>query len=474
MIDPTTPMSMQSLLLKFSGCFTKPGFDNFSRLLIGWILCQGRHSISRVIQATSDADNAKHHSCLYRFLSVGKWTADSVGKVLFHLLLPFLSRRITALIDDTLNERCGPHLFGAGMHYDASRSTYGRGTSVGAKKYFAFGHNWVVLAVWVPLPWKAKGGLAVPILFRLYRSRKTCPKTLYRKRTELASELVKILAGCLPEGYTLRLVGDSEYACKTVVRHLAKNQHFTGPMTMNAALYDEPGPYGGRGRSRLKGKRLPSPAALAARKSIPWEELTVTIYGREVTILVKTQICLWYTVAGARKVRMVVTRDPSGTLDDRAFFSTDYEQSAAAILIEFARRWEIEVAFRNVRQAMGVDDPQNGWWRRKSGSRKPDKKAGPNPRGRKGEKAILHTLAMAFAAYAIVVVWYLHNGNCQEDVARVRSEAPWYRHKERPSFIDMLAAVRRELWVARLSRNPLLRPVAKKLHELLPHWLLAA
>jgi len=286
--------------------------------------------------------------------------------------------------------------------------------------------------------------------------------------------LVKILAGCLPESYELRLVGASEYACKTVVRHLAKKQHFTGPMTMNAALYNEPGPYGGRGRTRLKGKRLPSPAALAAKKSIPWEELTVTIYGREVTIHVKTQICLWYTVAGARKVRMVVTRDPSGRLDDRAFFSTDYEQSAAVILVEFARRWEIEVAFRNVKQAMGVEDPQNGWWRRKSGSPKPAKKAGPNPRGHKGEKAILHTLAMTFAAYGIVVVWYLHNGNCHEDVARARREAPWYRHKERPSFIDMLAAVRRELWVARLSRNPLLRPVAEKIRDLLPHWLLAA
>ena len=474
MTDPTIPMSIQSLLLKFDGCFTKPGFKNFTRLLIGWICCQGRHSISRVIQAGSDSDNAKHHSCLYRFLSVGKWTADSLGKVLFHLLLPFLSSRITVLIDDTLNKKGGPHIFGAGMHYDASKSTYGRGTAGGAKKFFAFGHNWVVLAVWVPLPWKTNGGMAVPILFRLYRSRKTCPKKRYRKRTELASELVKIVGSYLPDGYQLRIVGDSEYSCKTVVRHLGENQYFTGAMVLDAALYEEPGPYSGKGRKRDKGKRLPSPVALAAKKSIPWEALTLTIYGREVTILVKTQVCLWYTVAKKQKVRMVVTRDPSGTLSDRAFFSTDYEQSPTSLLVEFARRWEIEVAFRNVKQAMGIEDPQNGWWRRKSASRTPKKKAGPNPRGRKGEKAIIHTLAMAFAAYAIVVVWYLYNGKHHEDVARVRSEAPWYRHKETPSFIDMLAAVRRELWVARLSRNPVLRPVAKKIRELLPHWLLAA
>jgi hypothetical protein len=467
-------MGMQVLLLQFSECFTKPGFENFTRLMIGWICCQGRHSISRVIQAASDSDKPKHHSSLYRFLSVGRWTADSLGKVLFQLLLLFLPMRITAIVDDTLALKSGPHLFGAGMHYDASKSTYGRGTAAGRKKFFAFGHNWVVLAIWLPLPWKSSGGLAIPILFRLYRSRKTCPKTLYRKRTELATDMLKLLTTWLPDGFEFHIVGDSEYACKTLVRNLPENQSFAGSMAMDAALYEEPGPYSGRGRRRIKGKRLPSPVAFAQMKSTPWEELTLTIYGREVTILVKSQVCLWYTVAGTKKVRMVVTRDPSGRIEDRAYFSTDYQQSVQEILVEFARRWEIEVAFRNVKQAMGLEDPQNGWWRRKSGSRKPEKKAGPNPRGRKGEKAINHTLAMAFAAYAIVVVWYLKHGQHEKDVARVRSEAPWYLHKATPSFSDMLAAVRREIWVARLSRYPVLRPVAKKIRNLLPHWLLAA
>lgn len=473
MIDPVVPLSLEMLLLNFSGCFTKPGFENFTHLMVGWICCQGRHSISRVIQAASDSDKAKHHSCLYRFLSVGRWTTDSIGKILFHLLLTFLPVRITAIVDDTLSQKCGPHIFGAGMHYDASKSTYGRGTAAGRKTFFAFGHNWVVLAVWLPLPWKSNGGLAVPILFRLYRSKKRCPKTLYRKRTELAAEMLKLLTSWIPPGFELRIVGDTEYACNTLVRNLSENQHFTGPMMMDAALYEEPGAYCGRGRRPVKGKRLPSPIALASMKSIPWEKLTLTIYGREVTILVKSQLCMWYTVSGTRKVRMVVTRDPSGRIDDRAYFSTDYKLSVQDLLCEYARRWEIEVAFRNVKQAMGVEDPQNGWWRRKSGSRKPEKKAGPNPRGRKGETAINHTLAMTFAAYAIVVVWYLKHGQQEKDVARVRSEAPWYRHKETPSFNDMLAAVRREIWVARISRNPVFKVVAKKIRNLLPHWLLA-
>jgi len=360
------------------------------------------------------------------------------------------------------------------MHYDAHASTYGRGTSQGRKGFFAFGHNWVVAALWLPLPWNPHRGLALPLLIRLYRAKKRCPAGHYRKRTEMASELVKLLAGWLPDDRSLHVVADAEYACKTLVRRLPDKVSFTGPMTMDAALYDEPGPYRGRGHRRLKGQRLVSPKQLAARTSTPWRTLTLTIYGLEVSLLVKELQALWYTVAGTQRLSIVVTRDPAGRLGDRAFFSTQDESSESDILVQYARRWEIEVAFRNTKQAMGLEDPQNGWWRRKAGSPRPKKRPGPNPRGQKGETAVNHTLILVFTAYALVVLWYLEHGNSEDDVARVRSEAPWYRHKHTPSFNDMLAALRRQIWIARLSRHPVLKPVCDKIDSLLPQWLLVA
>ena len=474
MFDATIPSSLQALLVGFGSCFTRPGFENFVVLITGWIACPGRHSISRVIQAASGPAQEKHHSSFYRFLSHGSWATDSLAEVLLHLLLPWLPQQITMILDDTLCHKSGPHLFGAAMHYDAHASTYGRGTSEGRKGFFAFGHNWVIAAVWLPLPWNPDRGLALPLLIRLYRSKKRCPAGQYRKRTEMASELVALLASWLPADRPLHVVADAEYGCKTLVRHLPHNVSFTGPMVMDAALYDEAGPYRGRGRRRLKGKRLASPKELAARTSTPWRRLTLTIYGREVTLMVKAQHGLWYTVAGAKRLSIVVTRDPAGLLRDRAFFSTEGESSEAEILAQFARRWEIEVAFRNTKQVMGLEDPQNGWWRRKAGSPRPKKRPGPNPRGRKGEIAINHTLTLAFTAYALVVLWYLEHGNIEGDVARVRREAPWYRHKQTPSFTDMLAALRRELWIARLSRHPGLNRVRQKIGNLLPQWLLAA
>jgi hypothetical protein len=401
-----------------------------------------------VIQAAGGLAQDRHHSTLYRFLSRAQWSADSLGEVIFHLVKRFLPFKITVAVDDTLCQKSGPHIFGAGMHFDAARSTYGRGTKKGRKKFFAFGHNWVVVAVWIPLPWDRKRGLALPILFRIYRSRKRCPPRQFRKRTELA-------------------------ACETLVRGLPQRISFTGPIVMGAAVYAKPGKYSGRGCPRKKGKRLLSPNQLIASRSVPWRKVTLTIYGQEVTILTKTQMCMWYNTAGTRWGRMVVTRDPAGRLKDRAFFSTKADASVMDVLSQFSRRWEIEVTFRNAKQVVRLQDPQNGWWRLKSGRAK-RKKAGPNPRGTRGEKAILHTMAVALAAYNLIVIWYFHYGDRKADVARARSEAPWYQHKASPSFNDMVAAIRREVWASRFSADPVFRRVRDKIRNLLPHWLLAA
>ncbi len=406
--------------------------------------------------------------------SHAKWSVDDLFKVLFELLLPYLPKEITVAVDDTLNKRNGPQIFGAGMHYDSMKSSYGRGSPGGGKAFFAFGHNWVILTVWVRYPWRKRKGVALPILLRLYRSRKSCPPGLYRKRTELAQEMFELLATWLPENRRLHLIGDAEYACNVLVLGLSDSVKFTGPMTMDAALYRKAKPYSGKGRPRKKGTRLPSPKALAADAAVPWNRLELTIYGREVTLLTKSQICLWYTVAGTRLVRMVVTRDPKSRIDDRAYFTTDDKVTIEQVLMKYSQRWEIEVTFRNAKQSMGLQDPQNGWWRRKRENRRPRNRPGANPRGRRGEKAVSHTIALAFVAYALVHLWYFSHGDRKADIARVRKQAPWYQLKADVSFADMLAAARREFWIGRLSRHPVLRVVRKKVGDLIPQWLLSA
>ncbi len=101
------------------------------------------------------------------------------------------------------------------------------------------------------------------------------------------------------------------------------------------------------------------------------------------------------------------------------------------------------------------------------------KKAGPNARGNRGRLAVERTAPICFLAYGITVVWYLRHGKPQEDVARAMAEAPWYTHKRQPSFSDMLAALRRQLWASRLSDEAQLEPGSSRTLEL-PGWLLAS
>jgi len=74
----------------------------------------------------------------------------------------------------------------------------------------------------------------------------------------------------------------------------------------------------------------------------------------------------------------------------------------------------------------------------------------------------------------LVILWYLEHGETEEDIAQVEAQAPWYLHKEAPSFADMLAGIRREIWTARFSAQPVFKRVSEKIRRLLPRWFLAA
>lgn len=444
------PESLESLTQSFRCCFTKPSFRNFTLLLVGWILCRRRRWITKVATA-GGALESTHLSTLYRFFSSAPWEPGHVGRQLLRLLLGFLPQTIEVMVDDTLCRRAGPRIFGISMHHDGAASSYGTGAS-GKYSNLACGHSWVVLSVRVPLPWNERG-LAVPILARLYRSPKRCSVAEYRKRTEIAREMVHTLAKWLPADRGLHLTGDREYACKTVLRGLDPSIEFTGPMPMDAMLYEPSPGYQGRGRPRLKGKRLPSPKARAGSSKANWRRVKLTLYGRKTDLLVQTWTCLWYTATGQRLVRVVLTRDPKGNYQDRAFFSTELEAPAQQILQRFAGRWLIEVSFRDAKQLFGLTDPQNGFSRGKRRKGRP--KPGPQPRGNRGRKAVERTVPFIWAVYGIVVVWYLRSNRWQRDVQRQRARAPWYRTKATPSFEDMVEALRLEILSHRLLAKPL-------------------
>lgn len=474
-MEAIIPSAIWVLFLEFRSAFSAPTFENFVMLTTGWILCFRHHTITQAIRFGRDFGRAKHHSVFYRFFSRAKWTAGKVGKILLRMVLKSLpGPEIYLIVDDTLCSKSGPQVWGAGMHHDARRSTYMRGVRGKRKTILTYGHCWVVVSVWIPFPWNPLRGLAIPVRWQLYRQKKRCPKEDYRKRTEIARELLLQILEELPPEYEPIVLGDREYCCKTVIPAVQGKATFIGTMPMNAAFYDlPPKRKPRRGRPRKKGKRLSSPQELADDDSIPWEEVTVTMYRKNVTFLAKRQVGLWYHVTRGKSGQMLVTRDPKGRIRDGAYFCTDPELDVPEIACAFARRWAQEIMHRDVKQHLGLEDPQNGWWRRPHGEKR-KKRPGPQAHERKGARAVQRTVTIPLVAYALVVLHYLQVGSPAATIAEVLARAPWYRHKKEPSFADMLGTAKKAIWATRFSANPTDHVDLEKTAAALPDWLLAA
>ena len=446
--------SFAPLLLAFQPCFTRPSFASFWALTCAWILCSGRRSLTRVLQA-AQLTGCKHYCSFHRFFSQARWNLDALGRCVCQLLLPFCPEILIAAVDDTLARKSGRHIWGAGMHHDPLRSTQ-------KHPAFSFGHNFVVFSLQVALPFSPNKFWAFPLLVRMYRKRQTNQRapgkagklerkqtgqasaSQYRTRPELALEMIQRVASWLPER-KLRVLADSEYAGQSITRHLPANVTLISRMHMQAALYAPAAQSAKRGRRRKKGERLPSPSQIAQNKQAQWIKPTLTLYGKRVKLWYQTIDALWYPSAGQQLLRIVVVRDPSGRRRDDCFFSLDRTLSPTQILETFARRWPLEVCFRDVKQFLGFEDPQN-----------------------RVAQATTRTAPLIFLIYDLVLLWYAQSGH--QLAAKSVLERLWYPQKTCVSFEDILRTLRHVTWQERIFSDPALDAHTRKILQPFVEW----
>lgn len=437
--------------------------DNFRQIAAGMILGRGRGWISRALRFAVYFGFTKHHSAGYRLFSRAPWCADAAGRAIFELASRWAGDSIEIAVDDTLCRRTGRHVWGAGTHVDPLATIYKNDVRVAGKKAFAWGHSWVVLSLRVCPPWLEGPGFAVPLLARLYRAKRSCPREEYVKRTELAAEMIALFRSWVPKGREVHVAGDREYVCGTVIRALPEGTHLVGPAAMDTRFYAKPPKrkQGQRGRPRKRGRELRSPAEIVAGKRKPWEKIRVRIYSASVDLEVCTQVGLWYTVAPDRLCRMIVVRDPRGRYSPRTLVTTDLDSDVADVVERHSRRWLIEVAFRQAKQHLGLGQAQNGWEKGEGSPmerrRERDRVKG---RGHRGRSAVEKTVPFQLIVHAAVIVhglsaWSRAGG-------RVRRWAPrWAPKRDRPSFEELLAICRTELAEHAFSAHPPRGRVAK-------------
>jgi hypothetical protein len=458
---PTTilPPTFIVLLLAFRESFTAPSFGNFVCLVAGWLHCLGRHTITSVALA-SGAVGQRHLSVFHRFFGRAQWSLDGLGQVLFTLALRWIptSQPLLLLADDTLAHKSGKSVSLAAMHHDPLLSTAKR-------PFFSFGHVWVVLALWVPLPMGPLQGFALPIRVRLYTSsqrgghadapsRPTQGRRLEaataaheqrdrRTKLELLRAMTDQVAQWVPER-TIDLAVDSAYAGRTTLEHRPANVQVISRLRPDAALWAvspqrQPGQ---KGRPRRRGERLPTPKVMAAACR-DWQRLAVTLYGRPVVTQIVGCTALWYAALRDQPVQVLLVRDPRERRQLDVFFCTDLSLSAAAILETYAHRWTIEVTFHDAKQFLGFEDPQSQTC-----------------------KAVQRTAPLALVVYDLVLLWSAAQWQ-QPGSALTWVDRPWYRRKQAPSFQDMLTALRRVGWRQALSAAP---SVPRHLQKALVDW----
>jgi hypothetical protein len=433
--------SLEPLVQALAPAFTEPSFRTHCQLLLGWVLCLGNHRLCRVAD-TAHPEQLRDHSqrhgldTVYNFFERSAWTPKALAYRVAVLLVTTLKLcgAITLLVDDTLTHKRGKQVWGLGWFRDAVASTRKRTAT-------ASGHNWVVVAVAVCLPFTGVPILALPLLVRLHRPGKAQPSCPLLAQAMLAEVLAWF------PGRRFILIGDGAYASKALLGALDERVTFVGRLRGDAALYDvrvPQAPKGKRGPKAQKGPRLPSPkqaAAKADRKRSAtgdwlWQEVTVTAYGRTRTLQALSYEALWPWVLGLRPVQVVVVRDPEGKLEDGYLFTTDLQASAAWVITQFAWRWSIEVLFRASKQVLDIEAPQHS-------SREAVEKVAP----------------WVWSLQSVLMVWYISAGRGLPEAQELREvmgewDSEW-------SLRHMLAVLRRA------TLNAAIKPMSGEPTELL-------
>lgn len=292
------------------------------------------------------------------------------------------------------------------------------------QKRISRGLKWLCLMLIVTPAWSSRPW-ALPFLCVLLTSEEVDTKLGRRQKTvaDWTKQLIKLVRRWLPDR-AIKLVGDGAYSVVELGTACRKRQiTLIAPLCFDACLYTPPPARQPRqmGRPRLVGQRLPQLDQVLSNPSTVWQRTWVQWYGQGKRLIEWCSgTALWYRGGQTPlPIRWVLTRDPKGERDARAYFSTDQAPSGISIVTDFMKRWCAEVTFEESRAHLGVQT-QRQW----------------------SDVAIERTTPCLFGLYSLVAFL-----GCRFHLAGdipFQSTA-WYC-KQQATFTDVLAAVRRHLW----------------------------
>ncbi len=440
------PTEIIHVLAHFAPAFTQPTYRKVVVLVVGTLLSKGRRTVTAALR-TVGLGQAPGWSKYHQVLNRAPWSGLAVSQQLVLLLVTTFvgaGDPVTIAVDETLERRWGPKIQQRGHWRDSLASSAQRSVSTS-------GLRWLVLAVVINVPWTPYA-LALPFLSVLLTTPKVSAKLGKRHKTvaQVTGQIVCWLRRTLP-GYPIELVGDGSYAVIALgLRCRQQAVTLIAPLRLDARLFAPPPPVAKlRGRPAVVGVRLPTLTLVSTQPTTCWQRSLVPWYAGTTTLIDwTTGTALWYTTGTTPlPIRWVLVRDQTGKRPTRAFFATDLHASAAAIIGAFVKRWSLEVTFEEGRAHLGIET-QRQW----------------------SLPAIARTTPALFGLFSLVVLMaYALYPDGQIPVP----QTAWYP-KAHVSFHDLLALVRRRLWLHCLFQTDALSPDLRLITPAQVEHLLAA
>jgi hypothetical protein len=417
------PAHLLRRLAGLPALFTRPTWRNVLVLVAGAILAPGKRTVTsalRILGREQQTDFPIYHGVL----SQAVWSSRAVAGWLLRLLVAtFVSKDATVLIglDDTIERRWGNKISARGIYRDPTRSSKGHFVKTS-------GLRWLSAQLLVHVPWAGRV-MGLPFLTmlapsqRFYDNKPRAPKTLLDWARQAALQIHRWLPG-----RRIVIVADSAFAAVEFLGAVRGYLSIVTRLRLDAGLYAPAPPrQNGRGRPRVKGRRLPKLSEVLLDPKTVWQRHTVALwYGRTNRIVeIATGTAVWYNSGlPTVPIRWILVRDPLGELKPQALLCTDLAAAPADILQWFVSRWQLEVTFQEVRAHLGVET-QRQW----------------------SDLAIMRTTPALLGLFSLVTLW-AHD--LAADKPLVPAVAAWY-HKTHCTFSDAIAAVRRQIWHHQVS-----------------------
>ena len=440
------PAPARRLLETFRGAFRLATYYRFVFLLCAALLTVGRHTVSNLLRTLGPLVPG-HASSFHRVFCRRRWSSWCLARLLAGWVVRHLvpAGPIALAADDTVDEHRGKKVYGKGRHRDPVRSTH-------SYTAFRWGHKWLVVAVLVRFPW-ARRRWALPVLVALYRPEEVNRQQRRRHKTppQLLRQLLRVLLRWFPDRQFV-CAADGNFATHDLARLAARHRErltFLSHFYAQASLYAPPPPPGtkGRGRPRVKGPKLPTPAQVV-QQTKRRQRLNVAWYGggrRDVDVVSGTGH--WYQAGdGLVPVLWAWVHDVTGTHRDEYVFTTDVHLSPAALIEAYTGRWNIETTFAEMRAYLGLETTR-GW----------------------AEPTVLRAAPCLFGLYTVVAALYHQRPARSQGKLAVR-----YAGKQDVAFADAITAVRQWLWREWVFATPGNRPAFAKLPRPFQSLLLAA